>query len=319
MKNGEIRFDLYLTQLSGLLSDASTQTDPAMWLYSNGARTPVFMLEGLAKVYSGICGKKPFLKIGLKLKALEDAIGAIDYYDGFAKDYKKDPLIAPGITAYAEAKAAQSCLRVNELLKTDGWIGGDENRVSKIRKKLGDVRWPKPKDEIGLLERFYEKNILEVNDFWKQFSVGFTDVESQVHSMRRKLRWLSIYPQALRGCIQLTDEHKADANLAKYLTPEIVNSPFNKMPGRGANRHVLMLNRGYFLALSWLIAELGKLKDQGLRSGLIAEADRAAGSVAVENDSGISSVLASAGDICRTYFAEGDLDKLIAGTVKLPI
>lgn len=319
MKNGEIRFDLYLTQLSGLLCDASAQPDPAMCLYTSGARTPTFMLEGLARLYAGTHGKRPFLKMGARFKALEDALGAIDHYDAFAKDFKIDPAIPASVTAYTEVKATESCARLNALLKSDGWIGDDPDRVSKIRNKLSEVKWLKPKKEVRAMERFYEKNITEINDLWKELSGGFTDLETQVHSMRRKLRWLSIYAQAMRGAIQLTDEHEAGADLIKYLTPEIVNSPFNKMPGRGANRHLLLLDRGYFLSLSWLIAELGRLKDQGLRDGLIAEAGKAAGAVSMEPAAGVGAVLRAAGDVCGTYFSEGNLDHLVAGTCKTPV
>jgi hypothetical protein len=319
MKYGEIRFDLYLTQLSRVLSGATVKPDPAMWLYTNGARTPIFMLEGLARVYAGIIGKKPFKKIGIRLKALEDALGAIDYYDSFAKDFKNDPAIPASVTAYVEAKAAESCVHLNELLKSDMWIGKNVDRVSKTRKKLVKVKWLKPKDEVRAVERFYKKNIAEINDFWKRLNGEFTELETQVHSMRRKLRWLSIYPQALRGAIQLTDEHTTDANLVKYLTPEIVNSPFNKMPGRGPNRHLLLLDRGYFLALSWVIAELGRLKDEGLREGLIAEAEKAAGAVSPERSGDVDAVLSTAGKVCKTYFLEGNLDHLVADTCRAPI
>ena len=63
MKNGLLRFDFYLNQLEALLVKSSKQKNPALWLYQNNARTPLFMLEGLAKLYSGIHNKKKFEKI----------------------------------------------------------------------------------------------------------------------------------------------------------------------------------------------------------------------------------------------------------------
>ena len=76
MKNGPARFTFYLDLLEKLITEAATQTDPAFWLYQNGARTPLFMLEGLAKLYSGLHNKKRFEKIGEHFKLLEDALGA---------------------------------------------------------------------------------------------------------------------------------------------------------------------------------------------------------------------------------------------------
>ncbi|MEO6655229.1 MAG: hypothetical protein ABIO36_04035, partial [Pyrinomonadaceae bacterium] len=137
-------------------------------------------------------------------------------------------------------------------------------------------------------------------------------LESQVHELRRKLRWLSIYPQALQGCIQLTINASNDKNVAKYLTSEIVNSPFNKMPAPGTNRYLLMFNKYYFLALSWMIAELGKLKDQGLRIVVLNES----GYDSKSDQTVTAEILSQATDICRSYFSEKDLDKIINGCQK---
>ena len=134
-----------------------------------------------------------------------------------------------------------------------------------------------------------------------------------MHELRRKLRWLSIYPQALGGCIQLTETPSNDDNVSKYLVPEIVNSPFNKLPPPGANRYLLMFNKDNFLALSWMISELGKLKDQGLRVVVMAEAGKTSKSDAKNN----AAILAKASEITRSFFAENELDKLIAGVVKV--
>ncbi|MEP6945195.1 MAG: hypothetical protein ABJA02_04700 [Acidobacteriota bacterium] len=315
MKFGAVRFDVYLTQLSGMLADASAQTEPGLMLYTSGARTPIFMLEGLAKLYAGIHDRKIFAKIGLQFKVVEDALGSLDYYDAFAKEFKKDPAIPVSVTAYAEQNARDAGKRLNDLLGKNSWITADVDRIAKVRKKLDAVKWLRPKAEIKAMDRFYRKNIKEIQDFWASVHGEFTDVETQVHSLRRKLRWLSIYPQAVRGCIQLTDGHQNDPDLSKYLTPEIVNSPYNKLPLRGANRHLLVLNRDYFLAISWLIAELGRLKDDGLRAALIMEAsDSSNTSDVVPGD--MPTILAKASSICRVFFDEGILENLIGGTVK---
>ena len=89
MKNGLSRFDYHLNQLQILLDKAANQKNPALWLYRNNARTPLFMLEGLSKLYAGVHNKKKFSKLKEHFKNLEDVIGTIDYYDSFAKDLLK--------------------------------------------------------------------------------------------------------------------------------------------------------------------------------------------------------------------------------------
>ena len=313
MKNGLSRFTFYLDQLEILVLDAAKQKNPGLWLYQNNARTSLFMLEGLARLYSSLHNKKRFARLGMHFKLMEDALGAIDYYDAFAKEFAKDKKISAAVTKAVEAKAVEKTKALNKLLVKKNWLGKDANRIARIRAKLAGANWLEPKSEIKAIEAFYQKNIAKINAFAKQYESGFTALETQVHELRRKLRWLSIYPQALQGCIQLTDKVARDNGLAKYLTPEITGSPFNKMPAADSNRYLLMLNRNYFFALSWMIAELGRLKDQGLRTVLLNEAGKNYKSdTATEAE-----ILKQASDICRTYFAEKDLDKLLSGVIKV--
>lgn len=323
MKNGNARFEFYLEQIEKLMLTAATQPDPGLWLYQNNARTPAFMVEGLAKLYSGLHDRKAFEKIGEDFKLIEDAIGAIDYYDSFAKDFAIDKKVPAAVTKYVLAKASEKVCRFNEVLKEKGWLGAKADRLAKIRKKLRSVDWMKPKAEVAAIEKFYKLNIIKIDAFWTANKGGFTDVEAQVHELRRKLRWLSIYPQALRGCIQLKASPTTDPKLKKYLTPEIVNSPYNKLPEPEANKHQLLLSQDYFLALSWLIAELGKLKDEGLCASLIAEAieqtkppAKKGVTKASENLLDMGAILVMASDACRTYFNEKNLEKLLIGTTK---
>jgi hypothetical protein len=168
------------------------------------------------------------------------------------------------------------------------------------------------KQEVKAIESVYLTSIKKIKAFAAENERGFTELETQVHELRRKLRWLSIYPQALQGCIQLTKTASNDKNVKKYLTPEIVNSPFNKMPAAGANRDLLMFKKDYFLALSWMISELGRLKDLGLRAVALYES----GGTSKIDTKIEAKVLSDATAVCRTYFAEKNLDKLISGIVQ---
>ncbi len=315
MKNGPARFNFYLDQIEKLLEGASVAVNPALWLYTNGARTPLFMLEGLAKLYGGLHNKNRFEKLELQFKLLEDGLGAIDYYDAFAKEFTKDKATPVEIAKFLESKAAENAARLNELLLKKKWIGENANRLGRIRRKLSGASWVDEKAEMKLIENFYRASIAKIGAFAKTYKNGFTNLEEQVHELRRKLRWLSIYPQALQGCIQLTEKSAEDGGLAKYLTPEIVNSPFNKMPAAGTNTTLLMFEKDYFLALSWMIAELGKLKDQGLRIIALNEAGHS--SIADGADGAdTTAILTKATGIVRTYFSEKNLDKILAGMTK---
>lgn len=326
MKSGYLRFDFYLTKLQDLLDKAGKQKNPALYLYTNGARTPIFMLEGLCKLYAGLHNKKKFSKLKEHFKALEDVLGAIDYYDGFAKEFLTQKNIPSVVTGYLQAMKREKTEHLNEILLESQWLGASGKRMNRIKEKLEEADWQKQEKEISGLQKFYIKSIEEINSFVKESGTQFDNVESDVHELRRKLRWLSIYPQALRGCIQLTGKKATTRSLAKYLTMEIINSPFNKMPDAADNRHFLLLDRNYFYALSWMIAELGKLKDTGLRVIAIKEALlnnaslnetdalKKAIQICGKKQPSMNTILSTADKICKTYFKENNLQRLISGT-----
>lgn len=326
MKNGLARFDYFLNKLQDLLDKSSKQKNPALWLYQNNARTPLFMLEGLAKLYAGLHNKKKFSKLKDQFKLLEDALGAIDYYDAFAKEFAKNKKIPASIKNYIQAQSREKLQSLNETLKEKEWISAGNIRIAKIRKKLAKADWQKEREETESINSFYILAIKKILNFINQKDFHFENVEADIHELRRDIRWLSIYPQCLRGCIQLSKAKSSPRYLDKYLTKEITGSPYNIMPDAGDSKHFLVFNKNRFYALSWLIAELGKLKDNGLRVVVIEEAllqttkttDKDAAKKAYQllgnKQLKIQQLLDKAEAICKTYFKEKNLESLLIGT-----
>jgi hypothetical protein len=326
MKKGVERFEFFLSQVQDLLDKAAKQKNPGLWLYRNNMRTPLFMLEGLSKVYSGIHNKKKFDKLKEHFKILEDALGAIDYYDGFAKSFSSNKNIPADIVTYLQAQSREKIQRFNDLLSEEKWLGKDAARIKKIQKKLNKADFLKEKEEINALNKFYGSAVYEIAEFVNEHKMHFDNVENDVHELRRKLRWLSIYPQAFRGCIQLSKTTTVFPHLAPYLTPEIVNSPYNKLPDAGGCKYFLLLSKDHFYALSWMIAELGKLKDSGLGIIAIKEALQQAGKVSDETaykkayqllgqtQPTLEEILRKAEATCAIYFNEHNLEHLVIGT-----
>ena len=324
MKKGLGKFEFYLIKLDSIFEAAVKTKNPALYVYENDGRTKVFMLEGLAKLYAGMHNEKRFTKLKVSFKALEDLLGAVDYYDSFAKDFAADKKIPATITKFMQAKKTEKLAELNYLLEKKKWIKNRKPRTTKIRKRLAKLDWQPQEKEIELIKKDYESSIKSINKFYKETGIAFTDVEVQVHELRRKLRWLSIYPQALQGSIQLIDSKIADKNVTKYLIKEIVTSPFNKMPKKGTHELVLNFEQNYFLALSFVIAALGKLKDKGLRLFAIAEAIQGtettskesamqkAIKIAKANNNTLVTILKEAKTIASKFFEEDNLGKLIA-------
>ncbi|MEP6676974.1 MAG: hypothetical protein ABJA78_17560 [Ferruginibacter sp.] len=322
-KPGISRFEFHLASCETLLTKAAKQNNPGLWLYKNNFRTAIFMLEGLSKLYASIHNRKKFTKLRERFKFLEDALGAADYYDCFAKEFTGNKNIPRTAVNYLKDQFKQRIISLNGTLADKEWLTG--KRIHKIKTALKNCDWEKPEKETGHLYDYYRDEIKKIIDFVNERKFHFENVEADVHELRRKLRWLSIYPQALRGCIQLTQNKKTAKYLEKYLTKEIVGSPFNKMPDAENNTYFLMLEQNHFYALSWMIAELGKIKDNGLRIFAVqeavkqteklndADALKRASTLLGKQQPAISQLLSQAESITTIFFKEKNLEALVNG------
>ena len=321
MKQGKSRFDFQLNKIATLLQQAEHEEDPALWLFLHDMRTPTFMLEALSKLYANWHNEKAFTKLKDTFKTLEDTLGAIDYYAAFAKEFAANDKIPVSVTTYLEQKVKEKTQILNKILIQDDWLTG--KRVKRINDKLDEMDWLNEAQEGTLLQSFYTKQIEKIEKFIRETQFVFDNVEEDVHELRRRMRWLSIYPQALQGAIKLEKVSPVAPQLVKYLTPEIVSSPFNKFPISNALSHFLIFEESYFLSLSWMIAALGKIKDKGLKIEILKEALQETAmlsdATALENTYKIlgpdypkmAALLAEASALVKQYFEEENLKHII--------
>ena len=325
MMLGKDRFQFYFDELQAQLLKAREEDNPALYLYMNDCRTTCFMLEGLSKFYAGLHNKKVFKKLQTDFKLLEDVLGHIDYFDSYAQEFMQDMHVPINISAFLVDEKDKSLKRLDKILIKGKWLKRKKGHVAKAEKQLKKLDWLDERQELAAIEKFYGKEIEKINMFAQETSMGFTELEDQVHEMRRNIRWLSIYPKALQGAIQLTDRSLQESSLQQYLTPSVLNSKYNVMPPPQGNSIVLLLERDYFYALSWLISKLGEIKDVGLKLFALTEAvqvtenvaattaDKIARNLLHVEDDFLEKLLGEASDVTQEYFANGCLTKLVVG------
>jgi hypothetical protein len=268
MKHVKVLFKHHLSVWSNLLVEADLQANPAVWLLSNNARTVLFYLEAMTRLLAQMHHPKKFTKLNERFKCLEDGLGSMDYYAGLLKDFKGNKKIPATIVSELDEQYQTEAFKFNALLREQGWLGNKANRMTKIKQAIKEIDWLEDAAFKDELKRYYLQQIEQLN---KQISEPFTDIEAGIHELRRDVRWLSIYPQAFKGLVALKPAVAAQ-KWQKYCTPEIINSPFNQLPRADDVTDVLMLNANPFYAMSWLIAALGTLKDQGLRLLALSQA-----------------------------------------------
>lgn len=323
------RFKGFLDQLQSLLTTANKQKNPALWLYRNDARTPLFMLEGLSKMYANLHNGKKFTRLKEHFKSLEDVLGAIDYYDAIARDLGTIKKIPVEIMNYLHAQSREKVQSFNEILIENDWLAAENGRITKIINKLQEAKWMEEEEEVNAMNEFYGAAIYKIIAFTKSPEFHFDNVEADIHELRRQLRWLSIYPRALGGTVQLGKNKPAPKHLLKYCTKEIITSPFNTMPPAGEARYFLLLEQNHFYALSWMIATLGKIKDEGLHVIGMKEAIQQANAISDEEafkktyqvpgrkQPRLEDLLKKAETICKIFFKEKILENLVLGTGRI--
>lgn len=329
MHKGLDRFEYFLQELETLMKQASRQKNPALYLYRQPTRTHLFMLEALSRCFGTLHNRKRFEWMRHQFKLLEDALGAIDFYDDIAKKIANNKKIPAMVRQYLQAQTREKIQHLNDLLEQEDWTGHTPGKLKKIRKKLASATRSSEQEEIKAIRDYYLKSINSISDFLKKTGTIFSDMENDVHEFRRKIRWLSIYPHALRGGIQFGESGKLPAHMKKYMTKETLDSRFNVFYDTGDCQHILLLNKHAFLSLSWLIAELGRLKDSGLMVMGIREA--LLQQTSAENDNSVPEkiytlmgkgqkrlpdLLKESADICHRFSEEQVLDVLVLGIGK---
>lgn len=268
MKNIQALFEHRLTVLGNQLLEAELQKSPAMWLYENDARTRLFYLEAMCRMLGAAGSAKRFGKLKARFKALEDALGELDYYDAWWHEFSVNKAISADVLMAIDHQRDLAELRLNGLLKKEGWLLNRNTRVAKIKKQLKKIKWPNDTDFVAHAQGFYRDTIADIN---VQLAKPMVDIEADVHELRRDVRWLSIYPQAFKGFFCLKPARVTYQKFAKYLSDDVVNSPFNRL--EAADDIVpMLLNQNNFYAMSWLIAVLGTIKDQGQSLELLTHA-----------------------------------------------
>lgn len=259
----------YSKQLQVLLTKASKQKNPTLWLYNNDARTVLFMLEALTRLHNKAYNEKLFTKWNKRFKKLEDLFGEMDQFLTLETEFKSNKKITKEALKYFSVNASNVIEKCNQRLLEKDWLNG---KLKSFDYKLSEFKVEYNDDYLGELKNTINKEIDAILNLCAKSNFKFTKIEEEVHELRRKFRWLSIYAQALRGLIQLKKSTKKPSRQLNYFTKDVLDSPYNKLPSRPKNTAIIEFDSDSFFALSWLIVELGELKDVGLKVQKLADA-----------------------------------------------
>ncbi|MES2679041.1 MAG: hypothetical protein V4635_04115 [Bacteroidota bacterium] len=267
----------YADQLITLFQSAITSKDPAVFLYKNEARTPLFMAESLARL---MCKINPGHRIEKALKAFkkpEDLLGEADHYDSFNKQFSKNKAVSKAQLDYLVKKRNKAFKKLNEKLPEKDYYQEPFNRLAAEKINFEDIKL------ISGIEKQIRTELKDSAGFFAKYPEKFTDLESQVHEIRRKLRWISIYSQSLQGIIVLKTQKTKPSWEKEFQSKTSLSSAFNKLPlKKGLAKHIYF-NRNAFYALTYTIDRLGVIKDQAQAIEVLAKSIKKTGALVDES------------------------------------
>jgi hypothetical protein len=310
-------FLVFSNQLEALLEKAKLDDNPALFLYQNGGRNIIFMLEGLTRLHEKAFESKKMEVWYERFKTLEDMIGQIDYLDIFRKKFEKENTLDAKELAGLSKKADKAIEELNKTLKKKGWL---DQKMLKFDQFILKCKFKYDEKYQAQIVKTYKKEIQKIIEFANKIHFNITEVETELHEMRRKLRWLSIYSQALSGYFVL-DKMKSNPTWSKqYMTEEIIQSPFIALPKKVADLPVIYLDYHCFVALSYVISTFGKLKDNGLQN-IVLEHDLHFSKnkvMTILGDKYVSEVtiLAQGSMLLKTFFGHKILENLVKKEIK---
>lgn len=259
-------FDIqsHIHQLSDLLK--KTKGDPEAF-YTAGGRNIFFRLETLARIAGGLGDKDDFEEARNLFKESEDLLGEYDFYAAYLNTFHENKSCRLAFLEIFDEQLEESEEALRDNLKR--WSDKDViEKVELFYKRCQKISFDTEAEFAKAFSRFIIKSTEKIIRDYKEGVYHTNDVEAGLHELRRKLRWISLYVQVAGGIIQHRPSKHQDSKFATYTTKETLSSPFMKLPEHPSFRHPVILRTETYAALSWMIAVLGKYKDEALSQTL---------------------------------------------------
>lgn len=274
LTSGQSRFLNNFNLLEQLIKKSKSSKYPEVYLYQNGMRNILFRLEALSRMNRSLVDKKMFNKLYAIFKQLEDGLGQVDYYDGFLKEFLSQKDIPVSAVKYLETKKNKAFQDFRRLLDQYFFKQKESDFFETTKTDLNEMKWVADEKERKKIMKFIVKQFKKFTKDYEEGDFNLSELENGLHEFRRKLRWFSIYFASLEGMVQLKKVAVYDDVLKKYMTPEILKSPFNIFPRPAKGVKPVYLTAPVYYALSWMINEVGIMKDDGLRAIVLKEVIR---------------------------------------------
>lgn len=263
---------ILLQSLENIAKKTKNDKEPHLAFYKFGSRNILFKLEALYRIYRSIEDEDLFNDLLSKTKEVEDQLGQYDFHLWIYNEISLNKNIHKEVIEHFKLNVSIAEDSLKKFLETSGWLISTSEHYKTDILKLRGFKWPSIEVFTIKLNKFLIKQVSKIIHDFDDNEYNLDELEVGIHELRRKIRWISIYASSVEGIIKLKSSNNSTASFQKYLQPEVVNNPYNKLPSKPKEIQPIYIKSINFYALSWIIEELGKLKDEGLfKSHIISE------------------------------------------------
>lgn len=253
--------------LQGLISlskEAAKKEDPTLHFFKQNARNNFFDLEAAFRIFRKTHSKEVADPLYEIYKSAEDSLGKYDFINWSSSKILSDTELPEALKEKIIHQEKKARIELKQFLHKEKWLPDATENVSKQAEKMKDILATDSEDFRYEYIKFLSKNISKIDEEYRKGELDPHLLEEGIHEIRRKIRWISIYAKISGGFIQTQKKEKINDEYKKYLTEEIISSPFIKLPLCPEGLEPITIRFENFVALSWMIQALGELKDEGL-------------------------------------------------------
>jgi hypothetical protein len=236
--------------------DADKLVDLVM---SKDLRRQVFLLEGVAKLYSDIHGKKAE-RVYVGAKKLEDQLGHFSMTKSNVAAAEKVGA-DPAVVELLRKDMAASRAALTDLL-TEEWMPDAKGRIPALRdvvEEWGEAKWGSYDKDIDRVKSELSRRLSKLET--TPYDMG--DLDNGIHELRRQLRWFPIDAESLNGLFQLDEKANPVKAYEPLLKADIATSKYVQLPEATREQSPISLSKSVYCGLMQLTLDLGALKDSG--------------------------------------------------------
>ncbi len=270
-----------VAQLHKLLNSETKVDKLVDELCGHDARRNVFQLEGFLKLYKGHLSKDVETSLSV-VKELEDALGNYTVRRDIRKS-AEDKGAPQAVVKHLKAQEKAGRQELERLVEKEWMPQGKHDRspaLKDILRSLADEKWGSYGEDMKYIRSRMSDHLHKVDNT----HYDMRQLDSGIHELRRNMRWIPLYIEALGGVVQLSEAKNPVAELRKTLDTPMAQHKNAQLPKSDREEDPIRISKSVYVGFLQAVEDLGQVKDRGEVMEILSHAYVEAGVSKNEND-----------------------------------